>query len=269
MLLSRNSHSDGSSDYKMLKNAGWQAIDINETCMGNKFLEGKEKGIAYIKGVIDRITEAGLLVGQCHAPMTNTYEGLSEEQIENVILSVVNCTEAASELNIPCTIVHPFIYSWSVEDPDPEKTRELNVKYLKRVVEKAENTLVCLENLPGIRGFIRTAEDLEKMCKEVSEKLFVCLDTGHAFSNRLKTSEFFEVLGDRIKALHVHDSFNGMDVHMLPYVGSGDWNDFKQSIKRYNYTGTLNSEVNFTSKLPSESILEWEIFERKVLETLL
>ena len=269
MILSRNSHADGKSDYKMLKNAGWQAIDINETCYGNKFLEGKEKGIEYVKNVIFRVTEAGLIVGQCHAPMAGTYEGLSDEEMEKTVLSVVNCTEIASELKIPYTIVHPFIYSWSVEDPDPEKTYQLNVRYLKRVMEKAENTVVCLENMPGIRGFIRTGEDLKNMCDAVSPELAVCLDTGHAFSNKLKTSQFFEVLGDKIKALHVHDTVAGTDSHLLPFTGGGDWADFKESLKKYNYSGTLNSESSFSECLPEDNELKWQTFEREVFEELL
>lgn len=268
MLLSRNSNEFSLEYYKTLKKAGWQAIDINETCYGNKFLEGKEKGIAYVKGAIDKIHQAGLIVGQCHAPMPNTYEGLSDEEIERVIESIVNCVEVASELKIPYTVVHTFIYSWG-GDPDPERTWEINVKYLKRAVEKAENTVVCLENLPGINGFVRTPNDLKKMCDAVSPQLAVCLDTGHAFSNNLKTSEFFEVLGDKIKALHVHDTVAGADAHLLPFTGRGDWEDFKEALKKYNYSGTLNSESNFAFKLPPKKLLYWETCERTVFEELL
>lgn len=266
MLLSRNSTS-GKNDYQMLKKAGWQAIDINETCNGSKFMD-VEEGKRFLKGVIEDIESAGLIVGQCHAPMPNTYENLTEEQIENIIVSIVNCVEAASELKVPYTVVHTFIYSWG-GDPDPEKTYELNKKYLNRVVEKAENTVVCLENLPGCNGFIRTAEELKKMCDDVSPKLCACIDTGHAFSNKLKISSFFEVLGDKIKTLHVHDSLNGMDRHALPYEGTGDWEDFKECLKKYNYKGTLNSESNFSNRLPKENMLKWQTFEREVYEMLL
>lgn len=266
MLLSRNSYSS-KSDYAMFKKAGWQAIDINETCNGDKFMN-VEEGEIFLKGIIDEIEKAGLVIGQCHAPMPGTYENLTEEQIENIIVSIVNCVEVASKLKIPYTVVHTFIYSWG-GDPDREKTFELNKKYLKRVVEKAKNTVVCLENLPGCNGFVRTAEELKEMCDAVSPKLCVCIDTGHAFSNKLKVSSFFEVLGDKIKALHVHDSLSGMDRHALPYEGSGDWADFKESLKKYNYQGTLNSESSFAERLPKENELKWQTFEREVYETLL
>lgn len=266
MLLSRNSDC-GKNDYKMLKKAGWQAIDINETCDGSKFMN-VEEGKKYLESVIKDIEDAGLIVGQCHAPMPNTYENLSDEEIENIIVSIVNCVEVASALKIPYTIVHTFIYSWS-GDPDREKTFQLNKEYLKRVVEKAENTVVCLENLPGCNGFVRTGEELKEMCEAVSPKLCICIDTGHAFSNKLKVSSFFEVLGDKIKALHVHDSLNGMDRHSLPYEGSGDWNDFKEALKKYNYQGTLNSESSFSERLPKENELKWQTFEREVFETFL
>lgn len=269
MLLSRNSQGSSKEYYAMLKEAGWQAIDINETCNPAKFLVSQEEQDKFLESVIKNIEEAGLVVGQCHAPMAEWYAGKTDEEIETKILSIVNCVRTVGKYNVPCTIVHPFIYSWSENDPDPERTFNLNVEYLKRVCEVCGNTLVCLENMPGYRGAVISGEDMKKMGEAVGDKLYFCLDTGHASSNNLNTSSFFEAVGDRIKALHVHDSMAGMDKHLLPYLGGGDWQDFKNAIKKYNYTGTLNSEANYAIKLPNEKRLTWEKHEREVFETLL
>ncbi len=268
MLLSRNSNDKTPEYYAILKKAGWQAIDINETCDPSKFYNVSE-GLGYVRGVIETIKNAGLEIGQCHAPMAEWYAGKTKEELESRMQCIVNCAHVAGRSGIPCTIVHPFIYSWA-EDKSPEYTFEMNVKHLKEVCAAAgDGTKVCLENLPGCNGFIKTPEDMKKMLDAVGEDLYVCIDTGHAFSNKLKISPFFELLGDKIKALHVHDSLGGMDRHMLPYLGAGDWNDFKESLKKYNYAGTLNSEANFAVYLPRENMLEWETYERKVFETLL
>ncbi len=267
MLLSRNSQGRGLEYYKMLKEAGWQAIDINETCDPSKFYEYSEEAYNYVKEVIKNITDAGLIVGQCHAPMAEWYNGKTEEEIERRIVSVVNCTRIAGELNIPCTIMHPFIYSWSEDDPDPERTFNLNAEYLKRVCAVAGNTRVCLENMPGYHGFITNGTEMKKMLEAVGENLYVCVDTGHAASNRVKMSDFAENVGEKIIALHVHDSLLGADKHVLPYTGDFDWQDFKEFLK--SYKGTLNSETSFSVKLPNERRLEWETCERKVFETLM
>ncbi len=267
MILGRNSSSGGLDYYRLLKQAGWQAIDINETCDPNVFLSEESYQLSFTENVLDNIIKAGLIVGQCHAPMAECHMGKSDEAIENRITSIINCTKIADKLNIPFTIVHPFIYSWSENDPDPDKTFNLNKEYLKRVCSVAKNTIVCLENMPGGRGFILNGEDLKNMINAVDCNLHACVDTGHAASLGVKMSNFTNTLGDKIKTLHVHDSFIGSDRHMLPFLGSFDWVDFKESIKDLDVI--LNSESGFSIKLPKENLLDWETFERKVFEKLI
>ena len=267
MLLSRNSNSSGLEYYKLLKQAGWQAIDINETCDNNVFLTDENAQISFVKNVLDNIHQAGLIVSQCHAPMAGCYKDASEEKIETTITSIVNCVKVADKLSIPFVVVHPFIYSWSEKDPDLDKTFKLNLEYLKRACENAKNTIVCLENMPGSNGFILNGNDIKRMIDAVDNNLHACIDTGHAASLGIKMSDFTNALGNKIKTLHVHDSFVGSDRHMLPYQGAVDWADFKEAIK--NLDVDLNSESGFSNRLPKENLLEWETFERKVFETLL
>ena len=72
MLLSRHSQGRSQKYYNMLKEAGWQAIDMNETTDKNLFLQSAEDREKYIKQQIEHILQAGLKVGQCHAPMPHT-----------------------------------------------------------------------------------------------------------------------------------------------------------------------------------------------------
>lgn len=268
MLISRNSEGRTREYYEMLKRAGWQAVDINETCDPRRFLASHDEQVEFVKGVIKLITDAGLEIGQCHAPMAECYGDKSDEAIAERFTAVENCVRVAGELGIPATIVHPVIYSWS-GDESPERTLEMNVKHLKRLCEVCGDTKVCLENMPGCNGFIRNAEEMKKMSELVGEKLYFCIDTGHAFSNKLKISSFFEVLGDKIAALHIHDSCNGADMHLLPYSTNSDWADFKAAIKQYNYQGTLNSESNFSVRLPESMRFEAEQFEASVIRSLM
>lgn len=268
MLLSRHSQGRNKEYYQMLKQAGWQAIDMNETADKNMFLQSAEDREAYIKQALEYIEQAGLQVGQCHAPMPHTIVGKTDEEINEILQSIINCAETVSKFNIPYMVVHPFIYDWATDDPDPEKTKQFNINYLKKVVEKAKGTTVCLENMPGYRGVTAFPEDVKYYLDNV-ENLCACLDTGHAICNRLKTSDFFKVLGDKIKCMHIHDSVAGTDLHALPYSHQVDWQDFKQAIKEYNYQGNINSESNFSFKLPKENRLYWEQTEVKVYKTLM
>ena len=269
MLLSRNSKACTLEYFQILARAGWQAIDVNETEDFSLFCQPADVQLDFLKREIDNIHSAGLIANQCHAPMVGSYAGINDEELDAKINCIEQAVFAASKLNIPFTVVHPLVYSWSAPDPDPAKTWEKNIKYLSRVCSRAENTIVCLENMPGDFGFIRTAKQQMQMLVDVGNNLCACFDTGHAASNAQAASSFFNTVGDKIKALHVHDSILGIDKHYLPYLGVFDWSDFKQALKNSNYKGTLNSESSFSSKLPKENLEYWESVEANVFKSLI
>ena len=268
MLISRNSQGRSKEYYQMLKQAGWQAVDMNETLDKEIFLQSAEDREAYIKQALEYIEQAGLKAGQCHAPMPHCIKDKTEKEVNEFLLSIINCVETAGKFGITYVVVHPFIYDWATDDPDKEKTKQFNINFLKKVVEKAKGTTVCLENMPGFRGVTAYPEDVKYYLDNV-ENLCACLDTGHAICNGKSARDFFKVLGDKIKCMHIHDSIAGTDLHALPYSNMVDWQDFKQAIKEYNYQGNINSESNFSFKLPKENRLYWEKTEVQVYKTLL
>ena len=101
------------------------------------------------------------------------------------------------------------------------------------------------------------------------ENLMVCLDMGHLICQEGRASDFFAAVGNRVKTTHIHDSIKGQDLHLLVGTGQGDWQDFKDAIKQYNYTGNINSESVFVYKTPDELTLEGQILERRILEGLI
>ncbi len=269
MLLSRNSKAWSLEYFQILARAGWQAIDINETEDFSLFCQPTDVQLNFLKREINNILQAGLVIGQCHAPMVGSYAGVDDSELDAKINCIEQAVFTASKLNIPFTVVHPLVYSWSAPDPNQDKTWEKNIKYLSRICSQAENTIVCLENMPREFGFIRTAKQQRQMLVDVGNNLCACFDTGHAASTQQTASSFFNTLGDKIKVLHVHDSLPGIDKHYLPYLGSFDWNDFKQALNNSNYKGTLNSESSFSSKLPKENLEYWESVEVNVFKSLM
>ena len=116
---------------------------------------------------------------------------------------------------------------------------------------KTYGVTVCLENMPGIHGFVKTGADLKRFTDAIPG-LCVCYDTGHGFSLEEKASSFFAAVGDKIRVLHVHDTHRGLDRHLLPYTGIGDWADFTKTLKDYGYKGTMNSESSFAANAPEK-----------------
>ena len=268
MLLSRNTKNPGLSNaeyYGMLAAAGWQAVDLNETC----FPERLEQNENYIRDIAKAARDAGLVIGQCHAPMAFGLQDHTPEDVEKCICQIERCIAEADFLDIPLTIVHPFFYNWNTEDPSPEYTAEVNVNYLRRICKAAKKTTICLENMPAC-GFVTNGAEMKKMLEMVGcDDLMVCLDTGHLFFCGGKVSDFFAEVGDRVKALHLHDTGAGMDLHLLPYTGRGDWADFKETILQSGYSGTLNSESDFSCRMPADRRLKWECIECETIMSLL
>ena len=69
-------------------------------------------------------------------------------------------------------------------------------------------------------------------------------DTGHAHIARHRQSEALEKVGGRLKMLHIHDNYAAADLHLPPYFGSLDWNDFLTGLKAIGYQGDINYEQN-------------------------
>lgn len=275
MQLSRNSDVKygGTLEYfTMLKEVGYDAVDLNETASPDIWLKPEKEHMAYFERVIENAQKAGLAVGQCHAPWFDKgWYGILEEEMAQREEAILQCVRGAAKLGIPYTVVHPIIYAWQKDDPDREKTMQVNLRHLRRLAETAEKIDVnlALENMPGNRGFLTTPIEMQEMLQAVSgSRMFVCLDTGHAFSVGEKAGGFFAVLKDKIKVLHVHDTFFGKDAHLLPYTGVGDWADFAAAVKTYGYNGTLNSESSMVAKLPSLLRLQAEALECGVLQDL-
>ncbi len=271
MLISRTCFGTDKEYCEMLVKAGYTAVDMNDTSHKPEiFLQSEDEQFAFVKNAVDNILSVGLKIGQCHAPHTKSLWCTTHEESEQNIVTIENCVKVASKIKIPYTVVHPIVYAFNNDGGDTDKYWEINVQMLRRVLKYAENTTICLENMPGIGGVIRTGEDMAKMLSDVGDdNLMVCLDTGHLVSQNGKATDFFAAVGDRVKTLHIHDSIPGQDLHLLAGTGNGDWEDFKTALKQYNYHGNINSESNFVYKTPKDLQLEGQILERKILEKFL
>lgn len=268
MLVSRTCHGMDIDFCKMLVSAGYQAVDVNDTSHSPEvFLKSEDEQINFVKQALTNIENAGLKIGQCHAPHSISLCYSTPEEVEQRIVAIENCVKTVNRFDVPYTIIHPFVFAFNKEDEDPEKLWQFNVDTIRRICKCATNTTICLENMPGVGGVIRTGNDMARMLSDVGDSdLMVCLDMGHLICQDGKASDFFAAVDDRVKTTHIHDSMSGQDLHLLAGTGRGDWEDFKTAIKQYGYNGNINSESNFVYKVPKELQLEGQILECKILE---
>lgn len=103
-------------------------------------------------------------------------------------------------------------------DPPSEKGR----RRYQRIVECAEknNFHLCVENS-------RASEHLPYVMEHFkSPNVHFCYDSGHDLGMGYDTEYLYDYLnryGDRLGALHIHDSIKGFDMHVVPFDGAIDW----------------------------------------------
>ena len=122
---------------------------------------------------------------------------------------------------------------------------ERNIEALKRLVSLTAHTKIkfCLENLKGIFDGI---DDILYAIERVgSDKLCVCLDTGHLNITKTSTQrEFILKAGKLLKALHIADNEGVEDQHIIPYGrGNVDFIEVARALNEVEYSGIFNYEI--------------------------
>lgn len=110
------------------------------------------------------------------------------------------------------------------------------IEMLNEIITKEQTTTVLLETMAGKGSEIgRTFEEIRRIIDgiELDEKIGVCLDTCHVFDggydivNNLDgvIKEFDDIIGlNRLKAIHLNDSMNGLGSHKDRHAKIGEGN---------------------------------------------
>ena len=120
-----------------------------------------------------------------------------------------------------------------------------NAEALKGILERGRHTKItlCLENL---RQIFPCIEDILYVIERVgSDRLAVCLDTGHLNRTRKNTQrEFILRAAGRLKALHIADNDGEVDQHLIPFGrGNVDFFEVAEALREINYEGVFNYEI--------------------------
>lgn len=101
-----------------------------------------------MKNAVDNIKNAGLVIGQRHAPHSILLWCSTDEEIEQRIVAIENCVKTVSKINIPYTVIHPFVYAFNKEADNPEKLWQFNIDTIRRICKCATSTKFVLKICP-------------------------------------------------------------------------------------------------------------------------
>ena len=148
--------------------------------------------------------------------------------------------EIARELKAKRTVFH-LNFNW-IRRLEGYKLKwiEQNASFWSEVLEKYPSSTVVLENTNDF-----TPEMLRTMVDEVnSPRLKVCLDVGHVnVYSKVPVEEWFAVLGEDIRCMHIHDNKGDADSHLVPGKGTINWQEFSDLIAKYQIDPDIVFEV--------------------------
>lgn len=122
---------------------------------------------------------------------------------------------------------------------------------------------IALENVwePRPEALMRLMDVLGR------DDLYVCLDTGHiAVFSRLPVERWWEVLGNRVIALHLHDNDGLSDDHLTPGAGIFDFDSLAAIIAKQRCFPPSTFEMDVRGAVAGRRYLEnlLEVYRRKL-----
>lgn len=254
--------------YEMIARAGFTALDwnLNQAWKRKEILQRKlgycvfedsmEEVRAYFEEELQEIRRLGLHPNQAHSPFpayVQDFPGFNEYAIRVYHQCIRYCQEAG--------VKYLVIHGISLEIDDKSQNRESIRKMNEHMYESLIPTLVdtdvtvCMENLfthyksQNIEGVCSVPEEAIRLIDSMNEKagkecFGLCLDTGHLNLLGKNPKDYIHQLGNRIKALHVHDNHGEReDEHMAPFTGTIRWMDVLESLADVGYCGDISFET--------------------------
>ena len=193
----------------------------------------------------------GLTVQSLHAPITNAAAMWSPDSAVSApgLAEFMHVLDLCAENQIPIMVAHVWIgfnYTFDAQnlyfanyDAVVARATELGVKVAFENTEGEEYLYALMDRYKG------------------NDTVGFCWDSGHEMCyNRSKP--LLKDFGDRLLMTHLNDNlgirdFGGKmtsrdDLHLLPYDGIGDWEEYIALLKQSRPLDALNLEVGLSSK---------------------
>lgn len=254
----------------MFKKAGFDGIDLG---FGTGFFDdGKWEERAYkIKECLDK---ENMVCSQVHLPYYGIFESseIYREEKEYEIKSAFKCM---SILGAKWGAYHPM--SSTNFDYDPKRAMVDNKEKIKNYLEEASkyNVGIAVENLPVFPDcpqYNFFTSNYEDHCELVdsfnSELVGVCWDFGHANLMTYDKAKVFDIMGERVKIVHIHNNIGLCDMHIAPCLGTIKWEEIVPIMVKNKFPGALALEINMKIITPQMKQLYVEFCSKSADEML-
>ncbi len=213
--------------------------------------------------ICDRLNELGMRCVMTHAPYYDLR--ISAEFLDDGMeRGLLRCLRATGTLGGEIMAVHPRGY-YRADGPAPEngfyrngfedraESFRLNVKNLAPLAEEAIRcgVRVGIENLPVFPGWAMTFcsddPDVHRRLIDAFDPAAVTgvWDFGHAYLANKDPAEVLASFPGRIAGPHVHDNDRTGDQHLIPFLGTIDWQPQMDALRSTGFDGYLTMELEY------------------------
>lgn len=261
--------------YKRLKEAGFEGVDwsagrmwgIRATTASGKIPEDCpllwdiEKLIEKYQPEFDEIRKNGLEMSQAHAPIAVYFKNNPEFE-KDVLTANINMLKLCGHAGFPYLVIHAPSNAVDDEYMTYSDFWKATIERFSPLIPTIKDTgvMVLLEDSLNVlrhrfagKAALYSAGaccDPYEVCEIIdtlnkmagSECFGLCLDTGHLNLAKRRMRPYIDIVGNRIKALHVHDSSCVQDDHFVPEMGTIDWDEFIEGLRAIGYRGNINFE---------------------------
>ena len=192
---------------------------------------------------------AGIVARAVHSPSAGWDNGATDTIARHASIEVAAaCFLHAAGAGAEIVICHPNKPSDPFRDDEFETNLARSRESLAALAERARRAGVrmAVENLPA-RGQPRPGArvaDVLRMIEGLGDNVGICLDAGHSNANGLSAAEEVLEAGEKLIALHIQDNDGGgEDQHLLPGLGTTDWDAFLSALDANGFAGLRTFEV--------------------------
>lgn len=246
---------------KKLRAAGFDTLDLSFVFQNQPdFILHDPDWEKRIEEVGLAAEELGITFNQCHFPYVEMrkpifkQEGYAEMFFEVTRRAII----AAGMLKIPHGVMHPQSFPELNHERKAclERNHALFDAYIELGVKCGVRT--AIENMPPMLDgaypmrYGMHYDDVIELVDSYNapEWVGICWDTGHGNLARFDQPRALKAIGSRLIALHLNDnSGKKEDEHLLPGIGTVDWQAVLEALIDIDYQGDLTYETGRASKL--------------------
>lgn len=203
-----------------------------------------------IEELVQKAKQLDLRFQSLHAPWG--YAGdmwhENEEKAALGVQELKTCVDACLQCGTDILVVHPFM---GFDEHDPNA---LGLTRFAQVVDYAreKGVKIAFENTEGM-------EYLQALMEHFAgdDTVGFCWDTGHELCYNY-SKNMLALYGEKLLCTHLNDNLGIKDpggkitwlddLHLLPFDGVADWQEFVKRLQRCNFTDILTFELNIKSK---------------------